>query len=68
VGIPLTGQSTGVAAAEAAATTPGFVAEGSAGQVKFDLRTGRLTFNDQPLDNEANVEMQAQCQRVLSGR
>ena len=68
VGIPVSGQSTSVATAEAAAATPGYVAEGSAGQVKFDLKSGKLTFNDQPLENEASLEMQAQCRRVLSGR
>ncbi len=50
-------------------TSPsGVLPDGSAGTVKFDLRTGRMTFNDQPLDDEATREMQVACQRVLSGR
>ncbi len=51
------------------ATIPsGLSPEASAGTVKFDLRSGKLTFNDQPLDDEAAYELQAECQRVLSGR
>jgi hypothetical protein len=57
-----------VTAHNTAADTAGFVPEGSAGTVKFDLRTGKLTFNDQPLDDEATSDLQTQCQRVLSGR
>ncbi len=50
-------------------TSPtGALPEGSAGTVKYDLRTGRMTFNDQPLDDDATREMQVACQRVLSGR
>ena len=51
------------------ATIPsGLSPEASAGTVKFDLRSGKMTFNDQLLDDEAAYELQPQCQRVLSGR
>ena len=42
--------------------------EGAVGVVKFDTKSGRLTFNDQPLDDAATREFQVVCQRVLSGR
>jgi hypothetical protein len=51
-----------------AVVTPGYDLEGSAGLVEFDLRTGKMTFNGQPLDNDTSLEVQAQCRRVLSGR
>ena len=38
------------------------------GRVRFDLRTGRATFNGQPLNDPEQAELALKCQRAIQRR
>ncbi|NQV56571.1 MAG: hypothetical protein HQ503_11990 [Rhodospirillales bacterium] len=46
----------------------GKVSDSKVGAVKYDFKSGQMTFNGKPIGNRAEAELSAKCQKVLSGR
>ena len=53
-------------AAEVVAKSEGMTL--NAGTVRFDIKTGAMTFNGQPLTNASEAELAAQCQAMMSAK
>lgn len=53
-------------AAETVAKSEGMTL--NVGTVRFNIKTGAMTFNDQPLTNASKAELAAQCQAMMSAK
>ncbi len=53
-------------AAEVVAKSEGMTL--NVGTVRFDIKTGAMTFNGQPLTNASEAELAAQCQAMMSAK
>jgi len=59
-----TADTAALTAAETVAKSEGMTL--NVGTVRFNIKTGAMTFNGQPLTNASEAELAAQCQAMIS--